>query len=76
MVVQRAAPRAEEDEDAGHGSDNEDRGAIEEPRVAATAQPAPAHPVAQIIHFGAGEHNGKMYKNSISFCYLGSQDDN
>ena len=76
MVVQRAAPRVEEDEDAGHGSDNEDGGVIEEPRVAAAAQPVPAHPVAQIIHFGAGEHYGKMYKNSTSFCYLGSQDDN
>ena len=68
MVVQRAAPRVEENEDAGQGSDNEDGGVIEEPRVAAAVQPAPAHPVAQIIHFGAGEHYRKMYKNSNSFC--------
>ena len=66
----------EEGEDAGHGSDNEDGDVIAEPRVAAAAQPVPAHPVAQIIHLGAGEHCGKMYKNSISFCYLGSHDDN
>ena len=45
MVIQRATPRVEEDEDLGHGSDNEDGGVIKEPRVAAAAQPAPAHPV-------------------------------
>ena len=39
MAVQRAAPRVEEDEDSSHGSDNEVEGAIEEPRVAAAAQP-------------------------------------
>ncbi len=39
----------EEDENASHGSENEDGGASDEPRVAAAI---PAHRVAQIIHFG------------------------
>ena len=76
MVVQQAAVRVQDDEDTSHGSDNEDGGAIEEPRVAAAAQPVPGHPVAQIVHFRAGEHYGKLYKNTTSFCYLSSQDDN